>query len=689
MPETIGTAYVQIEPSFEGVTPKIEQAMGGEGQKGGKAFGAGFSSVLGTSAAVIGGAVVAGTAAVTGFVKSATEGFGEFEQLAGGVETLFGNQYKSVEEYAEAVGLSLEEATSTWDSYQQRQQQVLDNAANAYKTAGMDANSYMETVTSFAAALNASLGESAWQSANYADMAIQDMSDNANKMGTSMEAIQNAYMGFSKGNFTMLDNLKLGYGGTKTEMERLMRDAEQMEGLLEGSLSIDNFADVVDAIHIVQENLRITGTTANEASTTIQGSLAMLKASWENVVTGMANQDADLSSLINILVENTETFIGNLLPVIEQALTGITTLIAQLGPVIAEKLPGLLDSVLPMLLNSGVMIIQTLAQGLIESLPNLMPAVTQVLVTLVTMLVEMAPQLIETGAQLLVTLATGIAEALPELIPTIVDVILTIAQYLIENIDLLMEASAQLMIGLAVGLINALPVLIEKVPLLIAALIRAFVQYYAKLYEVGKEMLIKIKDAFVHAWPQMVSAASKLFENLKEKLISFAKTFVNVGKGIVDGIKKGITDAWESLKNWFVGLLDGLVDSVKDFFGIGSPSKLMADSVGKWIPAGIAEGIEEGMGALDQAFTDMKIDMLPSQIDTQSIQTYVPQNNSSIGPTSDIVSLLQQYLPEIAAGQAVKIVLEGDAGRLFRMMQIESIRNTEIAGVNSVLAAST
>lgn len=684
MPETIGTAYVQIEPSFEGVTPKIEQAMGGEGKKGGEAFGTGFASVLGTSAKVIGGAVAAGTAAVAGFVKSATESFGEYEQLVGGVETLFGNQYNSVEEYAAGVGLSLDEAGQTWEFYQQRQQQVLDNAANAYKTAGMDANTYMETVTSFAAALNSSLGENAWQSANYADMAIQDMADNANKMGTSMEAVQNAYMGFSKGNFTMLDNLKLGYGGTKTEMERLMRDAEQMEGLIEGSLSIENFSDVVDAIHIVQENLRITGTTANEASTTIQGSLSMLKASWENVITGMGDKNSDMSALIQTLVTNAETFIGNLLPVVEQALVGVSTLIAQLGPVIAEKLPGLLQNVLPMLLNSGVVIIQTLAEGIIDAIPQLMPAITDVLIQLVNMLVQMAPTLIQVGAELLITLATGIAEALPELIPTIIEVILTIVQYLLENIDLLIDAAAQLIIGLAVGLINALPILIEKVPVLITALYKALTGAYDKFWEVGKQLLVKLKDAFVQAWPMMVTAATNLFNQLKEKLLTLGKMFMNVGKNIVEGIKKGIADAWDSMKQWFMGLLDGLVDSVKEFFKIGSPSDLMADEIGYWLPPGVAKGIKKGMGELNLAFDDMMTSIMPAKVDAQTMNTYIPQENTSVGPVVDIDNLLREYLPRIAEGGQTNVVLEGDLGRLFRAIQRESYKNTQLTGQTSL-----
>ena len=467
----IATAYVQIEPTFKGVNDKIKKELGagdvGEasGKSVGSKFSSGFASVIGTAGKVVAGAVATGGAAVTKMVGDSATQFAEYEQLIGGVETLFGSSYNSIDEFVEATGIGAEEAGAAWEQYQNRQQTVLDNAANAYATAGMSANEYMNTVNGFAAALNNSLGEYAWQSANYADMAVGDMADNANKMGTSMEAVQNAYAGFSKGNFTMLDNLKLGYGGTKTEMERLMRDAEQMEGLIEGSLSVDNFADVVDAIHIIQDNMGITGTTAREAATTIQGSLAQLQASWTNVLTGMGDKDADLSALIGTLVENAQTFIGNMLPVVEQALQGITTMIAELAPVLASELPGLLQSVLPMLLTAGAQVVETLAQGILDSVPLLMPQITELIISLGTMLIEMLPQLIEVGMQVVLELALGIAQALPELIPVIVEVVLTIVEYLIDNIDLLIDAALQLMIGLATGLVNALPVLVEKAPI--------------------------------------------------------------------------------------------------------------------------------------------------------------------------------------------------------------------------------
>ena len=279
---TLGKAYLQIIPSMDGVADDIEASMGEAGARGSSSFGAAFEkgarALSGVAVAAV-GAAAAGTTALT---AAATSSYADYEQLVGGVEVLFGD---------------------TAD-------QVMENAANAFATAGVSANDYMETVTGFAAALTTSLGDNAWQAAAYADEAMTDMADNANRMGTSIESIQNAYAGFAKQNFTMLDNLKLGYGGTKEEMERLMRDAEQMAGYMEGSLDMNNFADVVEAIHIVQEEMGIAGATAEEAGSTISGSAASMKAAWGNLVAGLANPDADLGLLIQNVVSTGATGAG-------------------------------------------------------------------------------------------------------------------------------------------------------------------------------------------------------------------------------------------------------------------------------------------------------------------------------------------------------------------------------------------
>ena len=306
---------------------------------------------LKTVAKVGAAAVTAAATGVAALAKMSVEGYAEYEQLVGGVETLFKSSQNVVMKYAE----------------------------NAYKTAGMSANEYMNTVTSFSASLIQSLGGDTAKAAEVGDMAITDMSDNANKMGTSIEMIQNAYNGFAKGNFTMLDNLKLGYGGTQEEMQRLIADANKVKeanGEM-ADLSIDSFADVAEAIHIIQSEMGITGTTAREAASTIEGSLSMMKGAWTNLVVGMADENANMEVLIDNFVESVATAAKNLLPRIEQALIGIGKLITELAPVIAEALPALIESVLPSLLSAGVSLVVAIVKGVISALPGLYDALLE------------------------------------------------------------------------------------------------------------------------------------------------------------------------------------------------------------------------------------------------------------------------------------------------------------------------
>jgi hypothetical protein len=308
----------------------------------------GVKTGLSTVAKVGGAAVAAAATGVAALTKMGVEGYAQYEQLTGGVETLFKDSQGTVMQYAE----------------------------NAYKTAGMSANQYMETVTSFSASLIQSLDGDTAKAAEVGNMAITDMSDNANKMGTSMEMIQNAYNGFAKSNFTMLDNLKLGYGGTKEEMQRLIDDANKVK-VANGEmadLSINSFADVTEAIHIIQTEMGITGTTAREAATTIEGSISMMKGAWQNLVVGMADSNADMEVLISNFVESTATAAKNLLPRIEQTLIGIGDLITELAPVISKALPKLVKAVLPSLLSAGVSLVTAIVKGCVSALPALYDA---------------------------------------------------------------------------------------------------------------------------------------------------------------------------------------------------------------------------------------------------------------------------------------------------------------------------
>ena len=306
-----------------------------------------ITGTLGKAASVAAKGVAAGVSAVTAatgaITKSSLDAYGAYEQNVGGIQKLFGNMGKSLEEYAELTGNSVDAVAEKWGVLEQSQNMLLQNSANAYKTAGMSANQYMEQVTGFSAALITSLGNDTVAAANYADMAMVDMSDNANTFGTDMESLQWAYQGFAKQNYTMLDNLKLGYGGTKEEMQRLISDASKMTDVQkklgvtvdESSLSFDN---IVAAIHVMQESMQIGGTTAREAATTIEGSVNMMKAAWENLLTGLGDSDADMSRLTDNFVESFETAAENVVPRVATIFGSVPGIVAEVGPVAAQAL---------------------------------------------------------------------------------------------------------------------------------------------------------------------------------------------------------------------------------------------------------------------------------------------------------------------------------------------------------------
>ena len=327
---------------------------------------------IGSSAIKVGkGLAVAGAAAataVTALVSKSVGAFADYEQLTGGVETLFGASGRSVEEYAQSVGKSVSDIQGKYDSLMSAQNAVLENANKAYMTAGMSANEYMDTVTGFSASLISSLGGDTNKAADYANSALVDMSDNANKMGTDMESIKNAYQGFAKQNYTMLDNLKLGYGGTQEEMKRLLSDAEKLTGQ---RYDISSFADITQAIHAIQTQMDITGTTAKEASTTISGSWGSLKAAFENTLVGLTTGGEMFDQSLDALVDSAKTFGQNVIPAITGALSGVGSLIESLAPVIVAELPSMVSDILPHLVSAA----KSLVTGLISQLPALGKAV--------------------------------------------------------------------------------------------------------------------------------------------------------------------------------------------------------------------------------------------------------------------------------------------------------------------------
>lgn len=578
MADTVGAVKYKVELDDS----SIDQEVGKTESKLSSKFGSAAKGIAAGVGAAAVGAVAAGTSAVVGLVKTASDAYGDFEQLSGGIETLFGETVSGA---------------------------VMKNAENAFKTAGMSMNDYMETTIDSAAAMIKSLDGDQAEAARLMDMSITDMSDNVNKMGTDMESVQNAYKGFSRGNFTMLDNLALGFAGTKEGMQELLDSAQQISGV---EYDISSYSDIVEAIHVVQTEMGITGTTAEEASTTLQGSLSQMQAAWENLTTGLADPDADIGALIGNMVDSAKTFLANLIPIIAQTLEGIAQAVAELAPVLADELPGLFESTLPVLIESGMTAIKALAEGIIKAIPTLLPTITKLVLDLVQMLIQLLPDIITAGLEIILALALGIAEALPDLIPTIVDVVLTIVEALIDNIDLLIDAAIALIIGLAEGLINALPKLIEKAPVIIEKLVQALIRNAPKIALAAVQLIVALVRALIENLPKIVQAGWQIITSIIQGIGEYLSKLPEYGKKVINTIWDGIKsldpvqwgkDMIQSFIDGILGMISSVGDAVgrvantvKDFLGFSEPSKGPLSSFHTFAPDMVdlfAEGIDD------------------------------------------------------------------------------------------------
>lgn len=576
-----------------------------------------IGSAVNTAVKASAAAVGAASAGVAALGTACINAYADYEQLVGGVETLFKDSADTIQTYAD----------------------------NAYKTAGLSANEYMETVTNFSASLLQSLDGDTEKAAAAADLAITDMADNANKMGTAMGSIQDAYQGFAKQNYTMLDNLKLGYGGTKEEMERLLADAEKLSGV---KYDLSSYADVVEAIHVIQTEMGITGTTAKEASTTIQGSVASMKAAWANLMVGMADDTQDFDLLLSNFIESIGTVADNLLPRIGIVIEGMGKLVAGLAPEIASALPTLTNELLPNLVELGVQsisalvqgiqengdslaagalsivgtlakgiaellpmvadtaasLVVSLADGLTESLPNIIPIAIETISTLVENLTENANTVIDAGIQIILALGEGLIAALPQLIETIPQIVINIANVINDNAPKLVDTALYLITRLAVGLVQAIPTLVVNIPKIIEAIVAAFMAF--QWLNLGKQLIDGVANGVKKAGESMATAAKDAFSKFKAKITGseVATELKSIGKYIIDGIVGGIKNSLSKIANVAGKIKDTLLSKLKGLFRIASPSKLMKEEVGAYIGEGIAVGIEEsGQMAVDAAET--------------------------------------------------------------------------------------
>jgi phage-related protein len=614
------TSVVKAENSIDKMNNELEETddeakkagkglddVGDKAEKSGGKFEK-LGKVAGAAMKALGAAMVAAAAGAVALGKAAIENYADYEQLVGGVDTLFKEGSAKVQEYAN----------------------------NAYKTAGMSANQYMETVTGFSASLISSLGGDGKKAADAANQAITDMSDNANKMGTDIQSIQNAYQGFAKQNYTMLDNLKLGYGGTKEEMQRLLDDAEKLSGV---KYDMSNLNDVYEAIHVVQTEMGITGTTAKEAASTISGSMGMAKAAWQNLLTGMADDNANFSGLISDFVDSVVTVASNLIPRIKTVISGlgklVDGLIKETLPLLLKEIPPLLSELLPVLINSvqgiitgltavlpdiinvivdlipqiieaitgliptlitaGMEIASAILEGVGDMLPEIILVITNLIPQIVNALVKGVPQIIQGALKLLQGIIKAIPLLITELVPQIPDIITSIVDVLVGSINEIVKASTEMFNGI----IEAIPLiitelvpqiptiitaicnaLIKLMPVLLKASLQLFMQFQAAMFEVSKNVINKI--------PQILSGIIKGFAPLKDAFSNLWNSIKTIFAAVPTWFKTIFSQAWQAVKSVFSGWGDffkGLWDKIKTTFSTLGTS--IASAIGGAVKSGI------------------------------------------------------------------------------------------------------
>lgn len=506
---------------------KIEKAVNKTGE---------IASKVGKAAII--GATAAATAIGT-ITKFVIQHYAEYEQLAGGVETLFGAQGLSLKKYAQSIGQTVEQARGKYNQLIQAQTEVMNNAKVAYKTAGMSANDYMNTITSFAAALKQSTANET-EAAKVANQTVIDMADNANKMGTNMEDIQNAYQGFSKQNYTMLDNLKLGYGGTKSEMERLLQNAEKLTGV---HYDINNLSDVYNAIHEIQKNLGITGTTAKEAATTIDGAMKMTKASWDNLLTGLADPKQAVGPLISEFTTSLGTLAKNVTPKIKEVFDALPNALIQITPQLMNMIIDLAPSLILAAIN--------LVAGLIGALPGIISPIFSQLSSLI-------------GSGMIDKIGQSISSNMPTLISKGLDMLLQFSQAVLTYLPVLVGMGMKLIFYLVQGLMSALPTLISKVPAIIANLADAFSNSAQTIFAWGVKIIAEIIKGLVMSIPSLIANIPKIIYAIFA--VWNAINWWNLGKGLINGIKNGITSMGGSLTSTAKNLFESLKNSVSNIF---------------------------------------------------------------------------------------------------------------------------
>lgn len=539
MATELAKAYVQIIPSAQGIQGKITEQLGGEADSAGTSTGSKIASAIKKAI---------GVAAIGKVLSTSISQGAELEQSIGGIETLFKDS----------------------------SDKVMKNAANAYKTAGMSANQYMQLTTSFSASLLQSLGNDTSKSADVADMAMRDMSDNANKMGTDMGSITDAYQGFAKQNYTMLDNLKLGYGGTKTEMQRLLADAQKITGV---KYDINNLADVYSAIHVIQGELDITGTTAKEASSTISGSFGSMKAAFTDVM-GQIALGMDIGPSINALAGTTATFLGNLIPAIGNVLIAIPGAVLSFAQAFATQLPAAMSTAFSGISLPSGEVIDKFLLGIQKKLPNVL----------------------QSGVNIISNVANGIAKSLPKIISESGKTITAFVNRVLSMMPTVLQAGVKIVLNLVNGITNRFPAIVDSAAKAISNFITSVGNKLPQILETGITIIGKLAAGLITAIPKLVAVIPKIISSIRSAFanVNWAEIGINIIKGIANGLRNAGGQLWDAVR----GVLGSFKGKVLAFFGIHSPST-WGIYVGKMVDTGIAKGFLSGLSVVKQSVNSL------------------------------------------------------------------------------------
>lgn len=581
MATEVGKAYVQIVPSAKGISGAISSQLRGESEK------AGTSAGLGIAGKIKGVLVGAGIGKA---IASSLSAGSDLQQSLGGVETLFKENADIVKKHAQ----------------------------EAYRTAGLSANGYMEQVTSFSASLLQSLGGDTKKAAQAADMAMVDMSDNANKFGTDIGSIQNAYQGFAKQNYTMLDNLKLGYGGTKEEMQRLLQDAGKLSGQ---KYDMSNLNDVYQAIHVIQQDLGVTGTTAKEASVTFAGSFAAMKASATNLL-GALTTNGDVSGSIKALVQTGITFVaGNLIPMMGSLISAIPTAIST---VVSMAVPAIQANANTVTGN----IVEFLASGL--------------------------PKMVSSGADMISNFATGLLISKPAVITGIGTILSRIISAILQALPSILSSGVKIIASLARGLLNNLPAIVSAIANVIAKLISTIISNLPKILQTGITLIAKMAAGMISAIPKILATIPKIFSGLKNAVTSIG--WGALGRDIIDGIKQGLLNAASSLYNAVRGVISNALKSGQKKAETGSPAKLFDRELGKWMGLGVAQGVRGQAKAVQEAMDEATLGGLRKRGKMFSVSLSQGQNTST--STNGLLSQMVDLLQTVADKKEQQVVLD-------------------------------